>query len=144
MVHLTIKFIKHQIFYDFLPIIPDNLMKIKQSCPQPQPQEQKEVKFKIYTTLPFSCNGQQHWERQCFSFIDSTQITFLNFTICMYQFDKICFWQKKSLQWEIMIQDKWNWINWKHKRLVCKFWTWPLIALEAVAKAMIPWSPWNF
>ena len=94
MVHLTIKFIKHQIFYDFLPIIPDNLMKIKQSWPQPQPQEQKEVKFKIYTTLPFSCNGQQHWERQCFSFIDSTQITFLNFTICMYQFDKICFWQK--------------------------------------------------
>ena len=94
MVHLTIKFIKHQIFYDFLPIYPDNLMKIKQSWPQPQPQEQKEVIFKIYTTLPFSHTGQQHWERQCFSFIDSTQIIFLDFTICMYQFIKICFWQK--------------------------------------------------
>ena len=94
MVHLTIKFIKHQIFYDFLPMIPDNFMKIKQSWPQPQPQVQKEAIFKIYTTLPFSRNGQQHWERQYFSFIDSTQIIFLDFTICMYQFIKICFWQK--------------------------------------------------
>ena len=74
--------------------MPDNLMKIKQSWPQPQPQVQKEAIFKIYTTLPFSRNGQQHWERQSFSFNDSTQITFLNFTICIYQFDKICFWQK--------------------------------------------------
>ena len=87
-------------------MIPDNFMKIKQSWPQPQPQVQKEAIFKIYTTLPFSRNGQQHWERQCFSFIDSTQITFLNFTICMFQFDKIYLWQEKSLQSEIIFQDK--------------------------------------
>ena len=91
MVHLTMKFIKYQICYDFLPII-DNFMEIKKSWPQSQPQDQSEVIFKIYTTSPFSLNDQQQWEKQCFIFIDSTQLIFLDFTICMYQFGKIYFW----------------------------------------------------
>ena len=51
MCHLTLKLVKHHIYFNISPTYPKSFIGMKQGWPNPQPPKQSGVKFKINTHL---------------------------------------------------------------------------------------------
>ena len=73
----------------------------------------------------------------------------------LIDFGKIQMWKRKkylciiitfqkNVIFIVFIQKHWNQQSRNNNQHLSKFWTWPLIALEAVAEVMNKWSQWNF
>ena len=104
-------------------------------------------KFTFYTLSLLCSNERQYWENALFlsQGFDSNNLTkFWKLQISNWKMSlsKIKF--SKAINFTAVNQKKWNQSKWIHNQLVCKFWIWPLIALEAVAEAILAWFQWNF